>query len=203
MAFVICLKNKSINSFFITIWMCLSVILSDYYSMKINKGFDRFMSGIWLLVCSVLLAAFSGQIWNLLIRSQPIDSIDSLDDLYSKPQWSNATIFTLEYLDFAEFADKVDSPMAKNFKKRIKLLDAFDFIFVGKFKYSEDVINRFLNGKLVFAFDKLSLHYFKNFHLKNRGLNEGFDLHISRFGDGMRPYFVYFTPRMTDRKTHV
>ena len=199
-AFVICLKNRSFKSFFITIWMYLSVILSDYYSMKISKGFDRFMAGIWLLVCSVLLAAFSGQIWHLLVRAQPIDQIDSWDDLYSKPQWKEKNIITFKFLDMDDFINKDESPMALNFQKRVQYLDLYQFHLADNLKFRDNVNKRFLNGQLVGIFDYIFLNYLKVFQ-KNSfypGLKEGFDFHISRFGAGMKPYFIVFTPRMKD-----
>ena len=124
---MICLKNKTFKNYFGIVWQYFSVILSDYFSMRTNGHYNRSFAGIWLLLCNVLLAAYSGHLWDLLVRPQQIDKIDSWDDLYTKPQWNKLKIRTLEYLDMADFAMNDKSEMAQNFKKRIILINPFEY----------------------------------------------------------------------------
>ena len=137
---VIGLKNKSIKTFFETVWQYFSVILSEYFSIKPIGHFERSLAAIWLLSCNVLIALYSGHLWDLLVRPQPIDKIDSWDDLYTKPQWNKLKIRTPEYLDMADFAMTDKSEMAQNFKKRIILVNPFEFVF------DDNMVETALNG---------------------------------------------------------
>ena len=62
LSLVVAIPRASINIFFSNLWAHLSIILSDTYSMKtaVMSTADRLLTGVWLMSCTVLLAAFSG-----------------------------------------------------------------------------------------------------------------------------------------------
>ena len=96
---VISIHYKSIEVFFKMLWIYSSVILSDYYAIKFSKTFDRIISGVWLIACTVLLAAISGQLWNQLIRRQPLEMIESWNDLYCKEEFRDLKITAFKLLN--------------------------------------------------------------------------------------------------------
>jgi hypothetical protein len=199
---MISLRNRTVKNFFEIVWQYVSVILSDYFSMRTNGHYNRSFAGIWLLVCNLLLAAYAGNLWERLVRPQQIDKIDSWDDLYTKPQWNKLKIRTLEYLDMADFAMTDKSEMAQNFKKRIILIDPFKFIFDDSMV--ETAINGIFSGKEVFVVDSLAAHYYKSsnkFKYIVNQFNEGFDYHISETGAGSKPYFIIITKRLNKTLT--
>jgi hypothetical protein len=194
---MICLKNKTIKNYFQIVWQYVSLILSDYFLLRNNRHYNRSFAAIWLLICNVLLASYSGHLWDVLVRPQAIDKIDSWDDLYTKPQWNKLKIRTPEFLDMADFAMYDKSEMAQNFKKRIILINPFDFLFdenLGKTAFEA-----MMSGEEVNAADELLLHYYKSFHKHSpakKGFDEGFDYHISESGSGLKPYFIVFNERI-------
>ncbi len=199
---MICLKNRTLKNYIVIVWQYVSVILSDYFSMRTNGHYNRSFAGIWLLLCNVLLAAYSGHLWDLLVRPQQIDKIDSWDDLYTKPQWNTLKIRTLEYFDFAEFVLNDKSEMAQNFKKRTIILNPFEYLFDDNMH--ENTLNGIFSGKEVFVTDNLILHYYKSddkYKMFMSQYNEGFDFHISETGAGLKPYFIVITKRVNQTLT--
>ena len=75
------LSIRSKNKFLTVLWSYVSVILSDNYSLKYNAKSDRFLIGVWLMSCTVLLAAISGIFREFLIKAKPIYYIDTWKDL--------------------------------------------------------------------------------------------------------------------------
>ncbi|CAG2116932.1 unnamed protein product, partial [Medioppia subpectinata] len=100
LSLVVSLKRRSMKAFLPTLWSYGSVLLSDVYTIQYTAGAERLLAGLWLLVCTVYLAAFAGYLRELLIQVPPIDWIDSLQDLYGKPQWRSRNIQTFRYDDF-------------------------------------------------------------------------------------------------------
>ena len=199
MSIMICLKTKSFKSFFKYFWTFSSVILSDYYSMRINGHFYRSFAGLWLLVCTLLLSLFSGALWDLLVRPPPMEKIESWNDLHTKPEWKNVEIYSAKYLDLYEFVNNDNSEMAQDFKRRAYFEDPFDLMFKRKFEPRN--WDKIAKGEQVISADNLFAHWVKNFHkakFKYLGLEDDTEFHISSLGSGMRPYFILTTPRFND-----
>ena len=91
------------------------------------------------MLCTVLLAAFSGLLRDQLLRPDPIYWIDSLQDLY---EWKELEIqsFGGTYIDtFAK--DPKGGPMATNFKSRLQTLYYYGF-------YENDIdFDGIINGR--------------------------------------------------------
>ena len=88
--------------------------------MRSNRTSERLLSGVWLMSCVVLLAAFSGLLRNQLLRPDPIYWIDSLKDLY---EWKELKIQTIGGTYMNTFArDPNAGPMARDFESRLQIL---------------------------------------------------------------------------------
>ena len=112
--------NRNILYFFGYLWKYTSVLLSHSHLININRKSERLLSGLWLMSCTVLLAAFSGLLRNQLLRPDPIYWIDSLQDLY---QWKELKIQTFTYTYMSTFvSDPNGGPMARNFESRLQEL---------------------------------------------------------------------------------
>ena len=199
MSIMVCLLKKSFKTFFRTIWMYLSVILSDLYAMRINSHFNRLFAGIWLLFCTLLLSLISGNLWDALVRPQPMAVIETWEDLYYKPEWKGLEIWSLKYFEFYEFINSENSSMSRDFKNRTIFEDPLEFA-VERNLYPKD-IEKWARGEQVMAFDSLASHWVKNYHkhsIENLGYKEGYDFHISELGTGMKPYFMLTVPRFND-----
>ena len=92
MSVVVSTYRQSVKVFFTTLWSYASVLLSDYYSLRIETRIDRLLTGVWLMSCVVLLAAFSGILRDLMIKAKPILWIDSWEDLL---EWEELEIQAL------------------------------------------------------------------------------------------------------------
>ena len=117
MALVVFTYRKSVKVFFTTLWSYASVLLSDYYSLRIDNRINRLLTGVWLMSCTVLLAAFSGILRNLMIKAKPILWIDSWDDLL---EWKGLEIQAFHTSGLGAYIEKYDTPMTQNFKSRLK-----------------------------------------------------------------------------------
>jgi len=151
------------------------------------------IAGLWLLSSIVLLTAFSAKLLDLLVRKEPIDKIDSWNDLYTKPNWKHHKIYSAQYLEMFDFISSESSPMALDFKRRFVIFDAFDLIY--KDTFLDHLLTIVMKGEGVFVLDAIVLHYFKvNLNFEERfDYSEGFDFHISKSGAGVKPYFIGFT----------
>ena len=120
MSLVVAIHKHSMKTFFSALWSYASVILSDYYSLQIESRIDRILSGIWLMSCTVLLAAFSGLLRELMIRPKPICWIDSWDDLMLD-KWKDVEIQLFETDGLAVYINRfTNTTLARNLESRIK-----------------------------------------------------------------------------------
>ena len=94
MSLVVAISRKSMKTFFAYIWSYASVILSDYYSLKIGSRIDKLFTGVWLMSCTVLLAAFSGLLRDQLLEPQPIYWIDLWENLVERKHLTIVTFDT-------------------------------------------------------------------------------------------------------------
>ena len=96
----ISVHKKTFRQMFSTFWAFLSTTLDGSYRFALENTFHRILVAIWLISCTILLSAFSGQLRELLIKPLPIYWIDSWHDLY---QWKHLKIETFVLTDFAYY----------------------------------------------------------------------------------------------------
>ena len=193
-SFVISLYKRSLKSFFTTLWSYASVILSDYYTIRLNKSIDRFISGVWLITCTILLAAFSGQLREQQMKPQPIFWIDSIEDLW---QWKDLKIETNVLTDFfhrvlnVDYNDQKTSDIAYDLIGRLELLnlDKSNFNNKSLIKKLFDA-KSISDGKIALIYSQYYLQVLKKI-LFEKSIEEDIDFHLSRRGD-YQPLFTIF-----------
>ena len=179
------LYERSLKTFFRTFWSYSSVILSDYHSYRAKKSIERLLSGIWLMSCTVLLAAFSGQLRERIIKPKPIHWIDSWEDLI---EWEHLKIeiFNNSNLIFyiENFADK---NMTKKLKGRLKRLDEKEFLKNDR-TYDKDIDYEGVRmGVTALVQDEKYMKIIKQ-NLITDNFQEDIDFHISKSGGIPQPY---------------
>ena len=193
MSSVVAIHRKSLKAFFSTLWSYASVILSDYYALKVESTIDRLLTGAWLMACTVLLAGFSGLFRDQLMKAKPILWIDSWEDLF---EWKDVEIQTFDTEGLAVFVNKSsDTEMAKNFKSRIK--DGEFLVreeYVGN-KSCEDVLDfeGVKNGRTAIAGQLHYLDVYKQNLVNDYNLTEDIDFHISQ--NGISESYMFLTSR--------
>ncbi len=186
-------RKRSIISFLENIYDFVTLILSDGFSRRYTSNSIRVFAGFWLLICTLFISLVSGQLWDLLIRGQPIDKINSYQDLYTKPNWKESRIHAPTYYDYHDFILTDKSDMALDFKRRSEFFDVVSMAFspnpVDKL---ENMVKTFLESNGVLSIDNLPLHYYKAYFKTDfwTNLTQGIDYHISESSLGIRPYFL-------------
>jgi len=167
-----------------------SVLLSDIISHRILNSLVRILIGLWLLTSIVLLATFSGRLYELLTRPPPIDKIDSWNDLYTKPNWKQSKIYGLKQYELNCFIDSDPSDMALDFKRRFVGIDRLNLCFGDQLS---EIIEDIFKQNAVGCFDGLGAYYSiaKAKKVKDwvNKYSLGHDYHVSEKGFGTKPYF--------------
>ena len=170
-------------------WNYFTVLLSDHYSMIGRKGVDRLLSGVWLMACTVLLAAFAGLLRRQMMKTQPIRWIDSLDDLYSE-EWRDLFILTSDATEiaFAKRGGHKEFNIPEEAFERLQVVSHIDFE-LGHVP-SSMTIGLVFEG-IVAIWGTLGYLQAMIKPLIDYGLQEDIDFHISRSGTIGQPYFIY------------
>ena len=115
-------ERTYLKTFFRTFWSYSSVILSDYHSFRAKKSVERVLSGVWLMSCTVLLAAFSGQLREQILKPKSIEWIDSWQDLI---EWEDLKIETFKTSSLVIYFDQLgkEEEMTKILKKRLVIIN--------------------------------------------------------------------------------
>ena len=196
-SFVISVYKHSLKSFFTTFWSYFLALLNHFDNLPNKNLPEQILRGIWLISCTVFLAAVSGRLRTLLIKSPAIYWINSWDDLY---EWKHLTIQTIHLTDLATFAkNNHDDPMALDFKSRIDLLS--DEIIINKNKPLDQWFDfeGVREGRVAIVYPSHILHLLKK-NLISMELKEDIDFHISEFGDPWRPFFSVYNKDKLDQK---
>ena len=151
-----------------------------------NTLIDRLLSGVWLMACIVILAAFAGLLTDLLIRRPTIDWIDSLRDLC---HWNDVRIktFKSDYIDDL-INDFPNDSMAKSFQKRVERLNFSAHLSRNKSNYLD--YNGVVQGRFAIVADLEFLNIEKTYLIEKLGYNEDVDFHISRLEEISTPGFI-------------
>ena len=202
------LKTRSLKKFLSTIWAYLSVLLSDSYVIEISDTFERLMATLWLLMCTLILSAFAGQLWNRLYRPPEPDFIKSWDDLHSKQHAKHLNIQTLEYLEldnmlrdnskielYDETKDQVMDFKQRIHKQKPSIILNFSISAATELFDWDGVIDNKKAVVMEFTF----LNMLKQI-LLDKGKKEDIDFHISEEGSGSQPYFFLLNRANFDHK---
>ena len=192
---IMSLYERTIKTFFRTFWSYSSVILSDYYSFKINKSVERMLSGVWLMSCTVLLAAFSGHLREQIIKLKPIHWIDSWEDLF---EWEHLKIETTSLSSLKIYIDQLGEGNGK-LKGRLKILE--DELFINNTKIYDKVIDYegVRMGETALIHNQVYMEVIK-INLISNDFQEDIDFHISKSG-GIPQSFIIITNRANLNET--
>ena len=184
------LSKRSLKTFFKTFWIHISQILNDFsLPHKPRKPMETILSAIWLLSCTVLLAAFSGHVRNRQLIPKPVVWIDSWQDLYERKDMIIETSEIMSIVFYiANFKEKDD--MAKNFKARTKIIKEEEFYNGHKSIRNNLDYQGLVDGKVAIVFDRDLLHAYKDVLVEKYKLQEDRDFHISDYGDITQPVFT-------------
>jgi len=129
-----------------------------------------------------------------MTRANPINKIDSLDDMISR---TDMKFFSAQYEPLSEYAEnfKNSDPKAQDLFERLKLFPR-EHLLRNEFKLNltEDINSRsfgFITNRLSAIF--LALHlYDLNMRYNRTKIAEQFreGIHVSKDGDGYLPYFM-------------
>ena len=209
MSLEMAISRTSIKTFVSNFWSYLSVILSDTYSIRnvVKSTADRLMTGVWLMSCTVLLAAFSGLLRDLMIQPNPISWIDSWDDL---AEWKHLCIYTT-YASEVNFYISYFSneSIAQNFAKRMKLLNN-DELYKDFKRWDTDIDYQGIkDGTAALVGDLFYIDTLKQNLVSRYGMIENLDFHISELDDiASQPSFIVtngltFNDSMTSKLNQV
>ena len=81
LSLLVAIKSKSLKMFHDKLWSHIAIILSEHYSRVFDDNVDMFFKGLWLVSCTIMLAAFPGPLLDRMMKPQPIYLIDSYKDL--------------------------------------------------------------------------------------------------------------------------
>ena len=151
--------------------------------------FHRILPGLWLLISTIFLGAFSGQLRMQILRPKPIYWIDSWDDLY---EWKHLNIQVSFYSEIKLFVNNFpDHPYAQDFGKRLQLKEVNEYD-----KDSNDAdggdswnfdIEGVKSGKVAVSYPATTLEIIKKKYI-SEDFKEDIHFHISRTGIS-QPYF--------------
>ena len=170
--------KRRIQDFFSYIWIFTSVLLSNSHSIKRKSLSDRVLTGVWLMSCIVLLAAFSGLLRDQLLRPDPIYWIDSFQDLY---EWKGQ-IQTSKGGYFNTFIqNNLNDPMANNFRNRLN-------VTAGLVNKDDSAIDYrgICEGRTAVV---TVLQWLQMMKVKLTDCREDIDYHISRMEEISQPMF--------------
>ena len=184
-SFVTSLHKRTSKSFLTTFWSYLSVILSDYFSLKADTKISRLFTGLWLITCTILLAAFSGQLREFVLKPKPIYWIDSWDDLH---EWKDMSIEMLPESEIQSFiATFPNDPKSQDFIKRNET-KTFDKIDILTWKFDT---KKLMDGRLALFYPHYMLQMIKN-NLISHGFVEDIDFHLSKANESFPHYLLTY-----------
>ena len=133
------------------------------------------------MACTLLLAAFSGQLREFVLKPKPIYWIDSWEDLHD---WKHLVIQTNNRSEIVKFTEThPNEKMAKDFEKRFEMTRG-DIDDIMSWQFDEQEVK---DGKIAVAFPYFVLQILKR-SLISDDLSEDIDFHISG-GDESQPFY--------------
>ncbi|CAG2106490.1 unnamed protein product [Medioppia subpectinata] len=158
------LRYRSVTRCLQTIWTFSAVILSDTFHLKIVETcIDRMFAGIWLLVCTLLLSLYSGDLYDTLMRGQSYHKLENKYQLYTDPNYKDSQIW-LYNSDVIEYIVSNDNEMTASLIERIK---AYGWLETATDPLIQlNIVLTVLEEKHVLAVPKFGAYYMLNTVLK-------------------------------------
>ena len=150
------LIKRSFNAMLESMWSYTSVLLSDYFAIKVKNLKPRFLAIIWLLVNTLLLSLYAGFLYDFIIRGQIVDKIEKKEELVSKPNWMNTTIYSIDDAtgDYFYWGLTQSDGIALQLFERHELLDLLEVYFNANKRKA--IFEEVLRNKAVITGNKLN-----------------------------------------------
>ena len=190
MSLITGLSRNSMKSFLSISWSYLSVLLTDYCTLRAQSLVDRCLIGGWLLSSTILLAVFSGLMRDVLTKPKSIHWIDSWNDL---SDWKHLKVVTPTTSSLAyNIKTFGKDPMAEGFADRVSIGIDFDKYEKGEMSYDNDIDYLSIKeGKLALIADLDVLTILKKNLVTKYRLKEDIDFHVSESEDTVhQPAFL-------------
>ena len=125
------LIEKSFTAIYEAFWNYSAVLLSDTYAMQFSTVKTRVLASIWLLVITMMLSVYSGQLYEFVIRGKLVDKIETKEDLVTKSNWKNSkvTMFDLSSIPEISAGIELNDPVSLDLIKRQIIQDPFELYF--------------------------------------------------------------------------
>ena len=197
---VLAISRVSNSNFFCKLWSQLLIILSDNYLKKtaMRSTAERLLTAVWLMSCTVFMAAFLGLSRDSMIKPKPIYWIDSWADLAYLAKWQHLAIVTTYASDLNFYINNFKNEnIAQKFAKRIELFNNDDLnneptMWDKRVKFRE-----VKDGEAALVGDLYYLDTLKQNLVSRYGMIEDLDFHVSKSDDiASQPSFIV-TNRLT------
>ncbi|CAG2102210.1 unnamed protein product [Medioppia subpectinata] len=159
---VLGLKYQSTGKFIENIWHFSTILLSDYMPFRGRRLVvsDRRFVGPWLIVCAILLPAYSRVMyWKIIGGDHHYGvGVDNLWQLYAQPEWQNSKIFVVDTDPFVtpDYYRKDLMPV-RVMANRVDYIDGIDMYFNTSLFW--DMFDRVVAQNAVIKIDRLFGHH--------------------------------------------
>lgn len=184
--------NLTVKNFLNNLFVTTTSLLTVNLPGKLNKlpPSYRILFVTWLIACCFISMLITSGILDEKVKATPEMKIDSWEDLYHR---KGLKFLTIENSLMDEFTN-TDSPMAKNFRKRITKISFDDWenpllwsdwaeqLYSGKIAL---IMNRY---RLVFRIVEFSRIIEENHDINGQQFID--NLHVSRKGGSSLPFFI-------------
>ena len=198
------LIERSFRAIRSAFWDYTSVILSDYFARQQLSIKTRILATIWLLVNTLLLSIYSGEMYDIIISGQKVDKIEGKHDLLVKENWKNSNIimFDMSSINYIVAETVKNDPVGIQLKERIVYYDPVELYFDDTLL--KVLIEEVIDGNKVMTANKLVLYYFirraQNIWPQNfDNYIEGYDYYISKPENSSGFYFLLYMPDMLEQ----
>lgn len=194
---LVSLKNKSFSNSFKIFCTYLSIIAFNLVHFKHREFKDRLMSGPCLIASVLLLSVYSGLFYERLIRGQPIERLESLNQLLvNNTDWSQKNLYVI--LGFGAFDElythkfKNQSIIYDKLFYRSELIDPLEIQFNPNF--TKEIFKNIMTKDTVLSANRLLaysiLEQVRSLYPELiENYEEGVDYYISNT-DIIEPYFL-------------
>jgi len=186
------LKDRSLMSFWTSVWNSLSILLSDFISMPINSMVERQLTTGWILASVLLLSIFSGELYENMVKEKPNNKIEKFDELLSKPEWSESKIYCVfgfqvfDKIYFGSGADTLDNNKYAPLISRTNPLIMFDMLDL---MVRKQIISDIMNKNYVYSDPRLATILILNTIRSESNYEEGVDYYVSE-KESYEPFYI-------------
>jgi hypothetical protein len=146
--------DKAFNNFRSNVWQYSTLLLSEPFPRKaylrsVKLLSHRLVLTVWLLSCTIFLAAFSGVLRGFFIRNVSPDVIDSFEELYHRNK-IKVICTDISYFNYYVQNYKLTNSDAREFSGRLVVTKVPNFQ-IPNHESTKYLINNLKTGKFVYV----------------------------------------------------